>query len=130
MFNCGDCRVYSIEDGVLTKITHDHSVVQELCDKGVISEEEARTDSRRNRLTAALKAGKISVNLKCRRLEIASAKRFLICCDGVWQTLPREELGHFIAAKPIADAAEILYDELIKTECEDNISFILLETED
>ena len=38
-FNLGDCRVYRFQDGFLDKLTHDHSRVQELFDRGEITEE-------------------------------------------------------------------------------------------
>lgn len=40
-FNCGDCRAYRFTFGYLEKLTHDHSVVQRLCDEGEITEENA-----------------------------------------------------------------------------------------
>ena len=38
VFNCGDCRVYRQQGQYLERLSHDHSVVQELCDRGEIED--------------------------------------------------------------------------------------------
>jgi protein phosphatase len=127
VFNCGDCRVYRMSGGVLSGLTHDHSYIQQLCDEGKITEDEMRTHPRKNVVTAALKAGKISVKLNCSRCEMKLPERFLICCDGVWGALPHGKIEKCLAEPSIRDAANQLCDEILKTGCEDNVSFILLE---
>ena len=46
--NIGDARIYRWHEGNLSRITKDHSYVQELVDEGIISLEEARVHPRRN----------------------------------------------------------------------------------
>lgn len=50
--NIGDSRAYLIRGGEITRITHDHSVVQTLVENGNITAEEARTHPNRNLITA------------------------------------------------------------------------------
>jgi len=52
--NIGDSRVYLFSDGVLSRETHDHSIVQQLLDSGQITEEEAFTHPKRNIMTSAI----------------------------------------------------------------------------
>lgn len=49
--NIGDSRAYLIRGGEITRITHDHSVVQTLVENGNITAEEARTHPNRNLIT-------------------------------------------------------------------------------
>ena len=42
VFNVGDCRVYRSGNDGLCKVTHDHSVVQQLCDEGTIFDDDMR----------------------------------------------------------------------------------------
>jgi serine/threonine protein phosphatase PrpC len=127
VFNCGDCRAYRMSGGVLSRLTHDHSYIQQLCDEEKITEDEMRTHPRKNVVTAALKAGKISVKLNCSRCEMEPPERFLICCDGVWEALPHGKIEKCLTEPSLRNAANQLCDEILKTGCEDNVSFILLE---
>jgi len=52
--NTGDSRAYLIRDGKIVARTKDHSIVQELIDKGEITPEEARKHPMRNIITKAL----------------------------------------------------------------------------
>jgi serine/threonine protein phosphatase PrpC len=54
VFNVGDSRVYTWTDGVLRRITVDHSAVQELIDAGSLTEAEAREHPDRNIVTKAI----------------------------------------------------------------------------
>ena len=72
VFNCGDCRVYRVKGGVLSKLTHDHSYVQQLRDEGKITEDEMRTHPRKNVVTEALQTGKVEVKLYYHRCELGT----------------------------------------------------------
>lgn len=50
--NVGDSRAYLLRNGGISRITHDHSVVQTLVESGNITAEEARTHPNRNLITA------------------------------------------------------------------------------
>ena len=125
VFNCGDSRVYHWHAGTLKRVSHDHSIVQELCDAGEIREEEMRFHPHKNRVTAAICT---SEDLKPRRLwhaslELARGDALLMCSDGVWEALAHSELeAAFRVSKPEAALREALGGVF----CDDNVSFILL----
>src|SRR5690606_32025451 len=50
----GDSRIYLLRDGELSRLTVDHSLVEELVREGAITPEEARTHPRRNVVTRVL----------------------------------------------------------------------------
>ena len=54
LLNVGDSRTYLFRNGKLSRVTVDHSYVQELVATGHITAEEARTHPRRNIVTRAL----------------------------------------------------------------------------
>lgn len=48
VLNIGDSRVYRLRTGRLTRLTHDHSEVQRLVDRGYLTDEQARKSPRRH----------------------------------------------------------------------------------
>jgi len=68
----------------ITRLTEDHSVVMEMVNSGVISEEDIRTHPMRNRITRCL--GSIG-NSKPDFLwyEISNGDTLLLCSDGLWE---------------------------------------------
>ena len=52
--NVGDSRLYVIQNGALSQITEDHSVVEEMIKSGLIKKEEARFNPHKNKVTRAL----------------------------------------------------------------------------
>ncbi len=53
----GDSRAWLLRDGRLSRLTTDHTEVQSLLESGELTEEEARTDPRRNLINRALAEG-------------------------------------------------------------------------
>src|SRR5690606_19537335 len=50
----GDSRVYLVRNGIMSQVSHDHTEVQELLDRGVLNAQEARDWPRRNVITHAI----------------------------------------------------------------------------
>ncbi|MDR1580600.1 MAG: hypothetical protein LBS35_09610 [Synergistaceae bacterium] len=126
-FNCGDCRVYFENDRNLVQLTRDHSYVRRLFDEGSISEDAMRTHPQKNVVTAAVQAGGYPVEVYFGGIEFSSSGRFLICGDGVWEALPKEELERVAAIEQIERSAGEMAGKIMSTECKDNVSFILLD---
>ena len=78
----GDSRAYRFRDNQLEQITKDHSFVQELLDKGLYTEEEARYSDRKNVVTRALGIAP-NVNVEVHEHEAQVGDVFLACSDGL-----------------------------------------------
>jgi len=127
VFNQGDCRVYRFRDGLLEKLTHDHSHVQELCDKGEITEEEMRTHPYKNIVTECITADASSASeFSCREFPLNDGDRFFACSDGVWEALPKDEIEKSLSSDDISAACLELQNKLSEAECRDNVSFVFL----
>ncbi len=126
LLNCGDSRVYLLQGGSLEKLTRDHSVVQELLDFGTITEEEMRFHPQKNIITSAviadLRGGQPDFDV--RTLSISADSTFLICTDGLWESLRRQEMGACFADQE--SAVQCLFYRAITSGGRDNISAIVL----
>lgn len=127
--NVGDSRALLLRDGKLSKLTSDHSLVQELIDGGGISEQDAASHPRRNVLTRALGIGP-RVEADIYEYRVAPGDRFLICTDGLSGFVNKQRLAQVMALP--ADAEEIvrlLLQEAIRAGSNDNITMIYLAVE-
>lgn len=78
----GDSRTYRFREGHLKQITKDHSLVQNMLEQGVITEEEARTHIHRNVILRAVGI-EPKVNPDLIRGKAKSGDIFLLCSDGL-----------------------------------------------
>ncbi len=78
----GDSRTYRFRAGELKQLTHDHSLVQNMVDQGMISKEEARTHSHRNVILRAVGIEK-NVSLDLIRGKTRPGDLYLLCSDGL-----------------------------------------------
>ena len=127
--NIGDSRAYLIHNGEMTRITHDHSVVQTLEENGDITAEEARTHPNRNLITRALGPDKTTL---CDAFDVSFAHgdKILLCTDGLVVTATDEEICRIVCADK---RAEEKLDDLIALAkaqgAPDNVTAVLIEHE-
>ena len=93
----GDSRIYQLRNGRKIYRTFDHSMVFDQVAKGKLTEEEARVHSRANILSKAI--GILpDVETKVKKLEYRKGDRFVLCCDGVWNTQVEADIIHMISS--------------------------------
>ena len=80
----GDSRVYIHSEGILRRLTSDHSFVQALIDQGLITEEEAESHPRRNELLRAVGTSSyVDVTVAQEPIIPQLGDMFLLCSDGL-----------------------------------------------
>jgi len=126
---CGDSRVYLFRRGELTRLSRDHSEVQELIDRGVLDEEEAKTWPRRNIVTRALGASD-DLELEIIDGPAEPADRFLLCSDGLIAHLDDDEIAEILGGSDLSGAVEALVAETLRRGASDNVSVIAVECVD
>ena len=92
----GDSRAYRLRDGALERLTRDHSLVQELLDRGAISEAEADRHPQRNVVTRALGAGEPAPP-DFADIALESGDVFLLCSDGLTRCVSDPEIATVLA---------------------------------
>ena len=78
----GDSRLYRLRHGELELLTHDHSLLQEQVELGMISTEEAKFSHNRNLVTRALGV-EAEVNVDVREVDVLPDDIYLLCTDGL-----------------------------------------------
>ena len=130
LVNLGDSRAYVVSNDEIRRVTKDHSLVQELVDKGVITEEETRTHPQKNVISRAIGIN-ADIESDTMRLKLASDESLLLCCDGVIAHLTDEDIHKTIIESSDPDAAcQNIVNLANERGGSDNISLIILSSED
>ncbi len=117
----GDSRAYRLRDGKLTRLTHDHSVVQALIDAGHISEKEARVHKQAHIITRCLD-GK-GQQLEQQTLDLKPGDRYLLCSDGLTAVLTDLEIAKIMSsANTPAEACQALVNQTLAGGAPDNVT--------
>ena len=82
VLNLGDSRVYRLSGEIFEQVSVDHSVVQELMDRGELTAEQAKIHPYRHMVTRALGAGPES-DPDYWLIPAEAGDRMLICSDGL-----------------------------------------------
>lgn len=122
----GDSRAYLLRGGQLVPISHDHSLVQEMVDAGLLSAEEARSHPRSNVITRAVGVvNDLRLEAVTGNLEIGD--RLLLCSDGLTATLEEKHIATLLAKSELATAADALLAAALAGRARDNVTFVLID---
>jgi len=123
--NVGDSRVYVINDREIFQVTRDHSLVQQMLDRGEISAEEARHHPRKNVITMALGVSEeVAPDIGCMTVEPSDT--ILVCCDGLINHVEDDAIHRVVAETSDPQrACEILVALANKGGGTDNISVVI-----
>ena len=78
----GDSRVYLVRGGAIMQVTTDHTLVEEMVQKGMITPSQARVHPRRNLITRALGTDE-RVRVDMLQLSVCPGDAFFLCSDGM-----------------------------------------------
>ncbi len=123
---CGDFRVYRLRAGELTRLTRDHSEVQDLVDRGILDEDEARSWPRRNIITRGLGVAD-TPDLEIVDGPALPGDRYLLCSDGLTGPVQDSEIATLLAMPEIEAAAKAMIDLTLQRGAKDNVSVVLVE---
>jgi serine/threonine protein phosphatase PrpC len=124
--NVGDSRTYLLRAGVLSQLTRDDSLVQELLDHGAITELEARQHPQRFIVTAALD-GRERDEIPVTSLPALAGDRLLLCSDGLSDVVDDDEITRALALPASAAAADRLIELALGAGGQDNISVVVAD---
>ncbi len=126
----GDSRAYLMHDGVLTRITRDHSYVEELVDAGEITADEARVHPNRSVITRALGSDP-SMYADHFQLNIEEGDRLILCSDGLSSMIPDSEIENISTKSSTAQmCTDNLVDAALAAGGADNVSVVVVDVVD
>lgn len=125
--NIGDSRLYHFDGTKLTRVTRDHSYVQELISAGLITEEQAKDHPQRNLITRVVGTSrfeKADVGIKSwKRGDI-----LLLCSDGVCGVLDDSTIERvFRATGNLLEICDRLHALSLDNGSTDNITIVLVK---
>ena len=126
----GDSRAYRLREGELTRLTEDHSLVDELLRQGRLTPEEALEHPQRSVITRAL-GPEGSVEVDTRSYSARDGDVYLLCSDGLTTMLAEDRLAELLLANAsLRDAGEALIAAANEAGGRDNITVLLLRVEE
>lgn len=123
----GDSRAYRLRAGRMEQLTRDHTLLQELVDRGFYSPEEARQSLNRNIVTRALGV-QADVKVELQEDIALPGDIYLLCSDGLNDMLDDETIRLTLEefGANLDRAAERLVEQANEQGGADNISVVLV----
>ncbi len=126
----GDSRAYRLREGIIQRLTKDHSLVEEMRRRGQITEEQAEDHPQRSIITRAL-GPEPEVQADLATVPSDPGDIFLLCSDGLTTMIGDEKIRDILMGATSLDAAaRTLVDEANRAGGRDNITVIVFQVED
>ena len=123
----GDSRAYLLRNGRLMALTRDHTIVQELVERGLLAPEEAERHPYKNVLSRNLGA-KPDAKVDVVEVEIKPGDRIMLCSDGLYGFASAEGIQYLLGS---GDEPQHVARDLIELALRggggDNVTAIVIE---
>lgn len=124
----GDSRAYRLRGGKFEQLTMDHSLLQELVDRGFYSEEEAQRSTNRNYVTRALGV-EPNVDVEVQEFEVLPDDIYLLCSDGLPDMVEDEDIH--LTIRTFNASLDVVGQQLVQLTNDhggrDNVSIMLAQ---
>jgi serine/threonine protein phosphatase Stp1 len=119
----GDSRAYLMRDGALDQLTVDHSLVQDLLDRGAIDPAAAEQHPQANVITRAIGADGAEPELDKKIGKVMPGDQFLLCSDGLCKTLAEAEIAQLLRE---GASAEQILSATLAADASDNVTGVTI----
>lgn len=124
--NVGDSRLYLIEDKIL-QITKDHSLVEEMVRRGLITKEEAKTHPDKNIITRVLGIGP-EVEVDFFDIHLKENSTLLLCSDGLSNMVSDDDIWRIAnTSRDLREMGMRLVSLANENGGKDNIAVVLVQ---
>jgi protein phosphatase len=127
----GDSRLYRVRNGKLDQVTLDHSLLQELVDRGFYSPEEAQRASNKNYVTRALGVEN-QVEVEMQEHPVQKGDVYLLCSDGLSDMIGDDDMAVTVSTfgANLSSVGQHLIQLANDNGGKDNISVVLTQVLD
>ena len=126
ILNEGDSRAYHINQAGIALITRDHSLVEDLVERGQLTREEAKRHPNKHFITRALGADP-DLMADCFRQPMAPGDYLLLCSDGLSNVVEEQEmLYEVIHGEGDESCCQRLLDIALSRGAPDNVTAVLI----
>ncbi|MBR2054051.1 MAG: Stp1/IreP family PP2C-type Ser/Thr phosphatase [Clostridia bacterium] len=122
----GDSRAYRMRKGKIEQLSTDHSVVGEMVREGLITEEQALQHPYRNVITQAVGTSE-SLTPDIKTIEKQKGDKFVLCSDGLYEYVSKEEMCDLLMRFSPEDAAEQMIEKALEEGGRDNVTVLIAE---
>lgn len=127
ILNEGDSRCYHINDEGIVLVTRDHSLVEDLVERGELTREQARTHPHKNLITRALGAEPVLM-ADCFRQPLAAGDCLLLCSDGLSNVVNEQEmLYEVVHGGETEQCCQRLLNIALSRGAPDNVTVVLIK---
>ncbi|HEY6047878.1 MAG TPA: protein phosphatase 2C domain-containing protein [Sphingomicrobium sp.] len=124
-FWAGDSRGYLLRDGSIARLTHDHSLVQNLVDAGMLKAEEADAHESAHLITRAVGVADL-LETDMVSGDVRAGDQFVLASDGLTRVVPDAELAAELQRGSAEQVADRLLEMVLERGAPDNVSLIIV----
>lgn len=125
--HAGDTRAYLARDGVLRRLTNDHTCVGRLLRSGLLLEDEARRHPERNAVSQAV-MGERNLTPEYTEIDLEKGDCLMLCSDGLWDEVSHGEIERILGDQvPAWQMAIRLVDRAIAAGGNDNVTTVVYQ---
>lgn len=125
----GDSRLYRLRHGQLTRLSRDHSAVQEMVEAGTLTQAEADRHPKSNVITRAVGGAEI-LFVDSAVFAPEAGDTYLLCSDGLYNEVAEDSIRRKLALDDEQEATRRLVDEALHNGGRDNISVVVVKITD
>lgn len=131
LVNVGDSRAYRVRGSSIVQLTEDHTLVNELLKSGAISPAQAENHPVSHMLTRSLgPLEQVQVDCSIMQESPEVGDVYVLCSDGLYNFVEKEELLEVVRQNPLDDANQILINLANQRGGADNITVLVIAVGD
>lgn len=122
----GDSRCYLWRGQCLYQLSRDHSLLERLMAEQQLSREQAQAHPDARALTRAV-GGRAPLSLEVLELDTRPGDVFLLCSDGLYQTLSHRQLGSTLSQGTAQQMVERLFTLALRGPARDDLTAVVVQ---